>query len=234
MGVCNFRVLNKLTLNAARDAIKRYSSLNGPWLHQFDTFFRTIRATAAPDERMIKLLTVVRGAGWNMNRQGQCAHIIEAIETGRISKEELNHFWATVDALPNVDLRNLPSVDRILLKQIVTSFQNIRTILHAWHSSSDSLCFTTKVILMFNWGQSPAFDTRIRSVMKLRNDMSNEDLVTALVEIGTWIQDFESLHHILLDKLATDEMRLASRDSLSPLPLGRSFDMMLFSLTANA
>ncbi len=228
MSVCNFRVLNTLSLNDAKDSIKRYCSLNGPWLHQFDIFFRTTRATATPDERMIKLLTVVRGSGWNMNRQGQCAHIIEAIETGRISKEELNHFWTTVDALPNVDLRNLPHVD---LRQIVTSFQNIRKTLRVWHSSSDSLCFMTKVILMFNWGQSPAFDTRIRSVMKLRNNMSSEDLVMALVEIGNWIQDFESQHGILLDKLVTDEMRLVDRDSLSPLPLGRSFDIMLFSLS---
>lgn len=231
MSVCDFRVLKNLTLKDAKDSIRRYSSLNGPWLHQFDTFFRTTRQTATPDERMIKLLTVVRGSGWNMNRQGQCAHIIEAIETGRISKKELNHFWATVDALPNVDLRNLPHIDRMLLRQIVTSFRNIRRTLHVWQSSSDSLCFVTKVILMFNWGQSPAFDSRIRSKMKLRNDMSNEDLVTALVEIGTWIQDFESQYGILLDKLATDEMRLVSRDSLSPLPLGRSFDMMLFSLS---
>ena len=231
MSVCDLRALNNLTLNDAKNSIKRYVSLNGPWLHQFDTFFKTTRTTATPDERMIKLLTVVRGSGWNMNRQGQCAHIIEAIETGRISKEELNHFWTTVDALPNVDLRNLPHIDRMLLRQIVTSFQNIRRTLRVWHSSSDSLCFMTKVILMFNWGQSPAFDTRIRSKMKLRNDMSNEDLVTALVEIGTWIQGFESQHGILLDKLATDEMRLVGRDSLSPLPLGRSFDMMLFSLS---
>jgi hypothetical protein len=167
MSVCDFRALNNLTLNDAKDSIKRNISLNGPWLHQFDTFFRTTRATATADERMIKLLTVVRGSGWNMNRQGQCAYIIKAIENGRISKEELNHFWTTVDALPNVDLRNLPHIDRMLLRQIVTSFQNIRRTLHVWHSSSDSLCFMTKVILMFNWGQSPAFDTRVRSKMKL-------------------------------------------------------------------
>lgn len=73
-----------------------------------------------------------------LNRQGQCAHIIESIETEKISKDELNYFWTTVDDLPNVDLRNL---------------------------------------------------------------------------------------------LATDEMRLVGRNSLSPLPLGRSFDMMLFSLS---
>lgn len=231
MSICNFRALNNLTLNDAKDSIKRYSSLNGPWINQFDTFFRTTRAAATPEQRMIKLLTVVRGSGWNMNRQGQCAHIIEAIEAGRISREELNHFWTIVDALPNVDLRNLPQVDRIFLRQIVTSFQSIRRTLRVWHPSSDSLCFMTKVILMFNWGQSPAFDTRIRSVMKLRIDMSSEDLVMALVEIGTWIQDFESQHDILLDELATDQMRLVGRDSLSQLPLGRSFDMMLFSLS---
>jgi hypothetical protein len=61
--------------------------------------------------------------------------------------------------------------------------------------------------------------------------MSNAALVAALVEIGVWIKDFESQHGICLDQLATSEMRQAGIKSLSPLPLGRSFDMLLFSLS---
>ena len=84
---------------------------------------------------------------------------------------------------------------------------------------------------MFNWGQSPAFDSRIRSVLTLPSDMSSSLLVAAFVEIGAWIKDFESQHGIRLDQLATSEMRQAGIESLSPLPLGRSFDMLLFSLS---
>jgi len=84
---------------------------------------------------------------------------------------------------------------------------------------------------MFNWGQSPAFDTRIRNVLNVKNNISNKNLVEALIEIGIWIQNFESKHEIQLNKLATDEMNSQkSLESLNPLPLGRSFDMMLFLL----
>lgn len=228
MSVCDFTVLRNLTLKDAKDSIRRYSHQNGRWLHQFDIFFGTTRATAQVNERMVKLLTVVRGSGWNMNRQGQCTNIIEDIEKKRISKEELEHFWKTVDALSIMKLRDLPDADCIPIEK---SFDYIRSALRGWHSSSGSLCFMTKVILMFNWGQSPAFDTRIRSLLKLRNNMSNKELVTALVEIGTWIRNFESQNGIMLDKLATDEMRRVTMNSLSTLPLGRSFDMLLFSLS---
>ena len=84
---------------------------------------------------------------------------------------------------------------------------------------------------MFNWGQSPAFDTRIRNVLNVKNNISNKKLVEALIEIGIWIQNFESKYEIQLDKLATYEMNSQkSLESLNPLPLGRSFDMMLFLL----
>lgn len=50
-------------------------------------------------------------------------------------------------------------------------------------------------------------------------------------KVPNWIQNFESKHEIQLNKLATDEMNSQkSLESLNPLPLGRSFDMMLFLL----
>lgn len=231
MSVCDFGLLHDLTLEDVKTSIKRYSSQYRPWLSQYDTFFGTTRSTATSDKRMVELLTIVRGSGWNMNRQGQCTHIIEEIQAERISREELECFWNTVDSLHSYVLRDMPDATIMLLRQIETSFDKIRKTLRGWHSSSDSLCFLTKVILMFNWGQSPAFDSRIRSILKLRCGMSNAALVAALVEIGVWIKDFESQHGICLDQLATSEMRQAGIESLSPLPLGRSFDMLLFSLS---
>ena len=231
MSVCNFAPLSNLTLEDARKSIRQYSSLPGPWLYQYDKYFGTTRETAAPDIRLLELLEVVRGSGWAMNRKGQCAHITNEIRKGRISREELECFWSTVDSLPDVGLRDLPCMSRNQLKKIERTFDNIRQSLRKWHSSSDSLCFLTKVILMFNWGQSPAFDTRIRNVLNVKNNISNKTLVEALIEIGIWIQNFESKHDIQLNKLAADEMNSQkSLESLNPLPLGRSFDMMLFLL----
>ena len=92
MNVCDFVLLNSLTLEDAKASIKRYSSKYRTWLFQYDKFFGTTRSKARSDKRMIELLTIVRGSGWNMNRQGQCAHIIRAIEAERISREELDCF----------------------------------------------------------------------------------------------------------------------------------------------
>jgi hypothetical protein len=83
---------------------------------------------------------------------------------------------------------------------------------------------------MFNWGQSPAFDSRIRSVLRLPLDLSSSALVAAFVEIATWIKNFESKYGTRLDHLATCEMRRVCSESLRPLPLGRAFDMVVFSL----
>lgn len=231
MNVCDFGRLNTLTLETARDSIRQYCELPGPWLRQYDRYFGTTRMTASPDIRLLELLEIVRGSKWNMNRKGQCAHISNEIEMGRISKEEIEQFWNTVDLLQDVELRDLPTANHEQLRQVEIAFDNIRTNLRTWHSSSDSLCFLTKVILMFNWGQSPAFDTRIRDVLKVPNNISSQGLVTALCEIGIWIQEFESKYGILLNKLATSEMTSLNKfKELKPLPLGRSFDMMLFSL----
>jgi hypothetical protein len=63
----------------------------------------------------------------------------------------------------------------------------------------------------------------------LPNDLSNAELVAALIEMGIWIQDFESLNNVMLDELVTNEIRRVDV-LLQPVPLGRSFDMLLFSL----
>lgn len=230
MSVCDLRRLNTLTLDSARNSIRQYCLLPGPWLHQYDRYFETTR-TAQPEIRLLELLETVRGSGWGMNRKGQCAHISDEIKSGRISKEKIESFWDKVDLLNKVKLRDLPNANQQQLRLIEVTFDDIRTTLRKWHSSADSLCFLTKVVLMFNWGESPAFDTRIRDVLKVRNNISSKDLVTALREIGVWIQKFESKYGIQLDELATNEMNsLDQFMELKPLPLGRSFDMMLFSL----
>lgn len=231
MSVCDFRRLNTLTLDSARNSIRQYCLLPGPWLYQYDRYFESTRKTARPDIRLLELLETVRGSKWNMNRRGQCVNISDKIENGNISNGEIEQFWNTVDQLQDIQLRELPSASHAKIRQIELIFDGIRANLRKWHSSSDSLCFLTKVILMFNWGQSPAFDTRIRDVLNVQNNISSKYLMTALQEIGVWIQEFESKFDIQLDKLATNEMNSLNHfKELKPLPLGRSFDMMLFLL----
>ena len=231
MAVCDFRALQKLTLKQVEASITRYSSLYGPWLSQFDTFFGITRSTATPEARITELLDIVRGGGWNMNRQGQCAHITQSVKGGVISNTQLKNFWRVVDDLPGLSLRDLPDAAPVVLKGIETSLDNIRRTISGWHSSAGTVCFVTKVILMFNWGQSPAFDSRVRSVLEIAHYISTDKLMQALIEIGYWIRKFESDNGVLLDEFSTNVMNRACGRSLHPLPLGRSFDMLLFSLT---
>ncbi len=231
MAVCDFRALQKLTLKQVEASITRYSSLYAPWLSQFDTFFGLTRSTASPEARITELLDIVRGSGWNMNRQGQCTHITQSVKGGVISNTQLKNFWRVVDDLQGLSLRDLPGAPPVVLKRIESSLHNIRNTISGWHSSAGTVCFFTKVILMFNWGQSPAFDSRVRSVLKLGHHMSTEELMKSLVEIGSWIGKYESGNGVLLDEFSTNVMNRACGRSLHPLPLGRSVDMLLFSLT---
>jgi hypothetical protein len=157
MSLCNFSELNSVTLKDAQESIRRYAQKNGLWVHQFDMFFQSIRKTASPEKRTVVLLSIVRDNGWNMNRRGQCAHIIEEVTSERIQKESLEAFWGTVDSLSNVTLRQLPSASRSLLEQLEDSLGSIRKTLSSWHPSSNTLCFLTKVVLMFNWGAVSSF-----------------------------------------------------------------------------
>jgi len=231
MAVCDFEALQKITLKEVEASIIRYTSQNGPWLGQFDTFYGMTRSTATPEARITELLDIVRGSGWNMNRQGQCAHIIQSVKAETISKVKLQDFWKMVDNLPDLNLRDLPGAAPVVLKQIEALVDNIRRTICGWHSCAGTVCFVTKVILMFNWGQSPAFDSRVRAVLKLGHYMSTDKLVQALAEIGSWIRNFEFDNEVLLDEFSTNVMNRTCGRSLRPLPLGRSFDMLLFSLT---
>jgi hypothetical protein len=230
MPVISLITLNRITLEMAEESIRDYCTQNGPWLMQFDSFFRNIRLNATPDERMIKLLSIVRYNRWNMNRQGQCEKILRKIRSGEIKRDILKSFWNLIDELPNINLRDLPGIENVILNQFSYSFKKIRRTLSSWHQSAGSICFLTKVILMFNWGQTPAFDTRIRQILGVNNNISEENLVEALVEIGKWVRHFETQNNINLDEFATGLMLQTSGRELQPLPLGRSFDMMLFSL----
>ena len=231
MPVCDFTALEELTLEQVEASITRYSRLSGPWLGQFDTFFWVTRLTATPQKRITELLDIVRSSGWNMNRQGQCKDVIQKIMTGAISKEQLQNFWREVDFLPDLPMRNFPNVAPEVLSGIESSLDSIRRTLRGWNSSAGTLCFVTKVILMFNWGQSPAFDTRVRSVLKVGSYLSTRDLVQALVEIGAWIRQFESDNGVQLNEFSTSVMNRECGRTFHSLPLGRSFDMLLFSLT---
>lgn len=84
MGICNFRALNKLTLREVEDSIVKYCINHSVWIRQFDEYFGVTRITAAPQKRILRLLSIVRGSGWNMNRQGQCEKISRDIESGLI------------------------------------------------------------------------------------------------------------------------------------------------------
>ena len=230
LGIISLKILNRITMEMAEKSIRDYCAQNGLWLMHFDSFFRNIRLNAAPDERMIKLLSILRNNGWNMNRQGQCGRIIGKIRSGEIKRDILDSFWNLIDELPNINLRELPRIENAILNQFVYSFKKIRRTLSSWHPSAGSVCFLTKVILMFNWGQTPAFDTRIRNILGVNSNISDEDLVEALVEIGKWVQHFETQNNMNLDEFATDLMLQATGRKLQGLPLGRSFDIMLFSL----
>jgi hypothetical protein len=82
---------------------------------------------------------------------------------------------------------------------------------------------------MFNWGHTPAYDTRIRKILGVGNNISSKELTQSLVEVGIWLQYFESRFGIDFDRFATGVMRKASGLELKPRPSGRSIDMMLFS-----
>jgi hypothetical protein len=181
---------------------------------------------------MNDLLNIVRYNGWNMNRKGQCTVILKNIRNGIITDAQLRHFWGLVDNLPNVSLCNLPSADNSVIDLLMNSFTKLREILRGWHSSAGSVCFLTKVILMFNWGNTPAYDTRIRKVLGMKSDISDRELIESLVDIGRWLHSFERRFEINFELFSTDVMRKASGIELNALPSGRGFDMMLFSLSA--
>lgn len=230
MSICNFGALNGLILKEVEDYIVSYSRKHGVWIRQFDEYFWITRISTAPRERMLILLSIVRGNGWNMNRQGQCEKISRDIEKGLILDEHLIEFWQTVDNLPNIQLRDLSIGDPAVLMQMDSSFNKIRKTLSNWHGSAGTICFLTKVILMFNWGQSPAFDKRVRSVLRLCNEIKIRELVRSFGEIGSWITKFERKIGINLDEFVTNTVRKVYGRSINPIPLGRSFDMLLFSL----
>jgi len=229
MSVISFEILNELNLETASKSIASYSTLNGPWLNQFDKFYNNTRIHASPVQRMNDLLNIVRYNGWNMNRQGQCAGILKDIRTGIITDAQLRHFWGLVDNLPSVSLCELPCADNSVIDLLMSSFTKLREILSAWHSSAGSVCFLTKVVLMFNWGHTPAYDTRIRKILGVDSSLSDRELTDSLVEVGIWLRYFERRFGIDFEKFSTDVMRKASGLELKPLPSGRGFDMMLFS-----
>ena len=229
MPVIRLEKLNQLNLDIAAKSIANYSTQNGPWLTQFDKFYNNTRVHASPVQRMNDLLNIVRYDGWNMNRQGQCAGILKKIRTGIISDAQLKHFWGLVDNLPNVSLCKLPLTDNSAIDLLIKSFTKLRETLSGWHSSAGSICFLTKVVLMFNWGNTPAYDTRIRKILGVKSSISDRELIESLVEIGTWLRNFERRFEINFEQFSTDVMREASRPELNLLPSGRGFDMMLFS-----
>lgn len=230
MAVCNLKSLENLTLKDIEHSIVRYCG-EQIWIRQFNKYFWETRINTPPRKRTIELLNIVRGSGWNMNRQGQCAHITQSINSGLIPEARLRNFWEAVDALANSELRDLPLTDPDILQRAEASINSIRRTLNEWHPSAGTICFLTKVILMFNWGQTPAFDTRIRTVLQCKyNDMSTNELLRSLVKIGSWIVSFEKENEVQLDDFSTRIMNRELGLSLRTLPVGRSFDMLLFSL----
>lgn len=229
MPIINFEQLNQIDLETAKKSIRNYTTQNGLWITQFDNYYQN-RLNEGPELRMTNLLNIVRYNGWSMNRQNQCTTIIDKIHNHIITVQNLKDFWYLVDNLPSLELRDLPNTDHAILNQLVGSFTNIRNILSGWHQSAGSVCFLTKVILMFNWGQTPGFDTRIRRILGVNNNINDNELVQSLVEIGTWICDFENHYDIKIDEFATEVIRSVFNHNLYPLPLGRSVDIILFSL----
>lgn len=235
---------------------------NNPWIFQFNDFFNGARNMQPADRMIQLLTVVSgSGWSMNRKGQCEYIinQIKTKLITNRELEEfwavvdnlpkgddVLRKLGRTVDYSPEEREHLIPFGNQVsgppneqdilqytpIRNNIRDSFNTIHTMLMGWHRSAGTLCFITKVILMFNWGQSPAFDTRIRRILNLKNDTDAEKFVLTLSKIGKCINDFERIEgRPKLDDLATTAMQeITNNYALKKLPLGRSFDMMLFAL----
>jgi len=171
MSVCDFtRVDRFLRRHSVADALQGYLTGNRSWVRQYTNYWSTLRI-ADPAQRMNELLGIVRYNGWNMNRQGQCATIENGISGGVIGRDQLAAFWRSVDGLSRYQLREMAGYSPNELAQVNGTLRGLLQTLCEWHRSAGTITFLSKVILMFNWGQTPALDSRVRGVLGLRGQL---------------------------------------------------------------
>lgn len=231
MTICNLGSLENLTVESARTLLRQYIEAGRGAVRDYDGYFYWITPRLNPHDRFLKLLEIVRYGGWNMNRRSQCESIACQIRAGTTSLAEVKGFWGLVDTLPRIQLRDLPTASRNSIGNLERGLDAIRQTLRTWDPACGTLCFLTKVILMFNWGQSPVFDSVIQAKLQVASDISSKDLVVALQEIGAWIRSFESKTGVRLGDIAREEILQAKCGICrKPVPLGRSFDMLVYRL----
>jgi hypothetical protein len=200
---------------------------HGPqWVDQFDKYWNDTRVDLPNREKLINLLELVSGSGWNMNRNRRCDDVIKKIRDGRISEPDITKLFDLLDSLLGFELRKLHQMSTGEATVLCRNIQNIREHIASWNQSMRTICFLTKPILMFNWGETPALDSRVRSCIGVSNDLATDKYVAILQKVSRGLLDIERqvglLENIVKDELGRYGLRV--RD----LPIGRAVDMVCF------
>lgn len=162
-----------------------------------------------------------------MNRHGQCGDVIKKTRDGRISEPDITKLFDLLDSLLGFELRKLHQMSTGEATVLCRNIQNIREHIASWNQSMRTICFLTKPILMFNWGETPALDRRVRSSIGVsNNDLTTDKYVAILQKFSRRLLDIERqvglLENIVKDELGRYGLRV--RD----LPIGRAVDMVCF------
>jgi hypothetical protein len=233
MSVCDFTKVDRfLKRHSVADALQGYLTGNRSWVREYTDYWNIWRL-ADPVQRMNKLLRIVRYNGWNMNRRRQCETIENGISGGEIGRDQLAAFWISVDGLSRYRLREMPAYSPDQLAQMKGTLDRLLETLCEWHRSAGTITFLSKVILMFNWGQTPALDSRVRDVLGLRAQPPVSKYVDILKDLGGWVTQYERSEGVRLDQQVTDYMVAQLDEPLGEIPIGRALDMVFFPLADN-
>jgi hypothetical protein len=230
MFACDFADVDRfLERHSVAYALEGHLRSNSSWAREYADYWNIWRL-ADPVQRMDKLLEIVRYNRWNMNRQGQCEKIQNGISRGEIGPYQLAAFWSCVDGLSRYRLREMPAYSPDQLAQMKGVLDGLLDTLCEWHPSAGTITFLSKVILMFNWGETPALDQRVRSVLGLRGQPLMSTYVEILKDLGSWVTQHERREGVRLDQQVTDYMVARLDGLLGEIPIGRALDMVLFPL----
>lgn len=209
--------------------VSNYIRYHRKWVIDFENFWKC-RFRLTPIKRLENLLKIVTINGWNMNRHNQCTFIKRKIQTNTITNDEIKEFWKILDDLNGINIRDLSESSKYYennKNKLVANIKDIIKILKNWNQRVDTITFVTKPILMFNWGQSPAFDKKVREQLKMRRYRYNaEEIFECLSNLGTWINNSEKENQFNLDETVSEVL---SKNKFSTVPTGRALDMILFT-----
>jgi len=164
-----------------------------------------------------------------MNRQGQCTAIINKINNGYICKTDIAKFWDLVDSLDHYSLKEIKNIKIDKKDKLINTLNKIRKTLKTWNRSAGTITFLTKPILMFNWGQSPALDMRVRKTLNLGNNITSYKFVDILETISNSILQYEEENNSKLDRIISNYINKNLSNIVNPIPIGRAFDMIAFN-----